>query len=251
MSNEDIFIQDNERAYSEESTRTGSPPRAGCLIFAALGAFFIGIVIFVIVNAASYHKSLTPYVSEQAIELPVDRGSVAELDAIRAEVATFREAIFVTSDDAVELALSPRELNILIENDPYLLDVKRQYYLKSLSAAKVFTALCSRMMPKIIPWKPRRYLNGEMDLELEAENGRVFLRIVSVRVDGEEMPAEMISAWKTRDQLELYKNDDRFAEVLEEVNSARVENGSLILSTAPPPAENIPAERTPASGTPE
>ena len=71
-----------------------------------------------------------------------------------------------------------------------------------------------------------------MGLSLEVLDGRVFLRVKSLKPsNGSVMPSKIVEKWATQDQLEMYKNDESFSNYTKKINSARFENNTLILST--------------------
>ena len=110
-----------------------------------------------------------------------------------------------------ELKLTVKELNVLIANNTYLSDLKGAYFFKSINSDGIIKLLCSRKIRKF-PWKDRRYWNGEMELFLEAMEGRVFLRVKNLNpANGSQMPKKIIEKWASQDQLEMYKNDDNFS----------------------------------------
>ena len=71
-----------------------------------------------------------------------------------------------------------------------------------------------------------------MELFLEAENGRVFLRVKNLTPDnGSTMPNKIVEKWSSQDQLDMYKNDDSFSNYTKKINSARFEKNKVIIST--------------------
>ena len=71
-----------------------------------------------------------------------------------------------------------------------------------------------------------------MTLKLEVLNGAVFLRVSNFKSsNGLLMPENLLQKWRSQDQLELYKNDDHFADSLKKINSVRFAENLIILST--------------------
>ena len=117
---------------------------------------------------------------------------------------------------------SVKDINILIANDNYLSDLRNEYFFKEIKSDGTITALCSRKMRKFLPWQERKYWNGEMTLKLEVLNGAVFLRVSNFKSsNGLLMPENLLQKWRSQDQLELYKNDDHFADSLKKINNVR------------------------------
>ncbi len=249
MSTSEIVVQDHERPPERGALRGGGgggSPRFGCILLALLGAFFVGIVINFVVSGIRHYDTLAKFTDEEPIEIPEERGTEAEVQAIRAKVAAFRKG--ATGGGPVDLSLTAKDMNVLIANDAYLADIRGTVYFEGIGDDGVITARISRPMAKILFWKPRRYLNGEMTLKVEAAPGRVFLRVVDVKPPAGQFDPKILDFWKTQDQLEPYKNDESFAEILEKIQAASPGGGAITFTTKKqkPPEEGSPEASTPS-----
>ena len=225
MSTEEIIIKDNERKGSNS-------PKLGCVIICLLLAFMTGIVIQIIVSGARHLEELVPYSNTEPLDIPEEQGTEAELNSIRSKIKTFDQQINSDSSEMTELSLSVKDINILIANDKYLSDLRKEYFFKGIKTDGTITALCSRKMRKFLPWQERKYWNGQMTLKLEVLNGAVFLRVINFKsINGSSMPENLLQKWQTQDQLEMYKNDDHFADSLKKINSVKFAEDSITLST--------------------
>ena len=225
MSTEEIIIKDNERKGSNS-------PKLGCIIMCLLLAFMTGIVIQIIVSGVRHLEELIPYSNTEPLDIPEEHGTEAELNSIRSKIKTFDQQINSDSSEMAELSLSVKDINILIANDKYLSDLRNEYFFKGIKTDGTITALCSRKMRKFLPWQERKYWNGEMTLKLEVLNGAEFLRVINFKsINGSSMPENLLQKWQTQDQLEMYKNDDHFADSLKKINSVKFAEDSITLST--------------------
>ena len=227
MSTEEIIIKDNERKGS-----TSNFPKLGCVILCLLLAFMTGIVIQIIVSGARHLEELVPYSNVAPLQIPEEQGTEVELNSIRSKIKTFDQQISSDPSEITALTLSVKDINILIAHDNYLSDLRNEYFFKEIKSDGTITALCSRKMRKFLPWQERKYWNGEMTLKLEVLNGAVFLRVSNFKSsNGLLMPENLLQKWRSQDQLELYKNDDHFADSLKKINSVRFAENLIILST--------------------
>ncbi len=246
MSTSDIVVQDHERPPERGSNRRPRPgddnpnpraPKFGCILVGLLGAFFIGIAINVVLSGLRHYDNLANFTQPAALELPEDRGTEAELLTIRERVELFRKTALAGKDPA-ELSLSAKDLNILIANDAYLADVRETVFFEKIDDDGLIHAQISRPMAKVLPWKPRRYLNGKMTLKIEAAPGQVFLRVVDIEVPNGNFDAKILAAWQTQDELDPYKNDEDFEDVIKTIQSATHGEGQITFSTAHPEIED-------------
>ncbi|MEC9035671.1 MAG: hypothetical protein VX646_07965 [Verrucomicrobiota bacterium] len=227
MSTEEIIIKNNEREENGSNF-----PKLGCVILCLLLAFMTGIVIQIIVSGARHLQELTPYSESTPLDIPEESGTETELNEIRAKIESFKQALNSDSPMPAELPLSVKDVNILISNDNYLSDLRKEYFFQKIKPDGTIIALCSRKMRKFLPWQERKYWNGEMTLNLEVLNGAVFLRVINFKSsNGSSMPENLLEKWRSQDQLEMYKNDELFADSLKKINSVRFADNLIILST--------------------
>ncbi|MEE2809110.1 MAG: hypothetical protein VYB73_07335 [Verrucomicrobiota bacterium] len=230
MSTEEIIIKDNERKENGSNF-----PKLGCVIICLLLAFMTGIVIQIIVSGSRHLKELTPYSEIEPLNIPEESGTEIELNHIRSKIKSFDRALNSNSPAPTALSLSVKDINILIANDNYLSDLRNEYFFQRIKSDGTITVLCSRKMRKFLPWQERKYWNGEMTLNLEVLNGAVFLRVINFKSsNGSSMPENLLEKWRSQDQLEMYKNDEHFADSLKKINSVKFADNFITLSTEKP-----------------
>lgn len=240
MSTPDIVVQDHERPPERGSNRRPRPdddaptpraPKFGCILIGLLGAFFVGIAINVALSGLRHYDTLAKFTQPVALELPEDRGTEAELQAIRERVEHFHKTA-LDGTEIAELSLSAKDLNILIANDAYLADIRDTVFFEKIDDDGLIHTQISRPMAKVLPWKARRYLNGKMTLKIEAAPGRVFLRVVDITIPNGDFDQKILTVWQTQDELKPYKNDEAFEDVIKTIQSATSGNGNVTFSTA-------------------
>ena len=229
--NKPLYSTPPDRNEVADDAPDPKAPKFGCIMLSLLLAFFTGAMIFAIVQGGRMYKEMLSFTEDEPVEIPADRGTPEELKAIREKVAAFIKAVTPKEPPLTELVLSARELNILIANDNYLADIRGRFYIDDISDGLIHTR-ASRPRRHLVFWKPKRYLNAEIDLRPEAAEGQFFLRVADVRIDNGTIHEGILSYMRTEDLLEMYKNDERFEDIVKKINSARIENGSLIVSTA-------------------
>ena len=222
-------MQTNEKQPNPDDSKG---IKYGCIIFCLLSAFMIGVVINIVVTGVRTVEEIIPFTDDKPISIPEEKGTENEVKNVNAKIDEFKKQLNSSGQEITELALSVNELNILISNHSYLSDLKGAYFFKSISSEGSIRLICSRKIRKFLPWKDRRYWNGEMELFLEAMNGKVFLRVKNLTPEnGSTMPKKIVEKWSSQDQLEMYKNDDSFSNYTKKINSARFEKNKVIIST--------------------
>tara|TARA_Y100000766_G_scaffold232894_1_gene207425 strand:+ start:12997 stop:13719 length:723 start_codon:yes stop_codon:yes gene_type:complete len=230
MTSKDSINSRDKEIHSDQNDSRGV--KYGCIIFCLLSAFMLGIVINIVLTGIRTVEEILPHTDENPIPIPEEKGTETEVKTINLKIDNFINELDSVKQKNAELALTSKDINILISNNAYLSDLKGAYFFESISNEGEIKVLCSRKIRKFLPWKDRRYWNGEMNLYLEVLDGRVFLRVKSLKPsNGSIMPNKIVEKWATQDQLEMYKNDESFLNYTKRINSARFENKTLILST--------------------
>ncbi len=225
-------VPGGETAAEEGEPAKPWAPTFGCVMFALIFMLFSGALVYGIVAGVRMYGEVASFTDDYAAELPEEKGTPAELSAAKAKVEGFIEAVEPNAPPLAELALSARELNILIANHSYLGDLRGALFVEEITPAGLLRTKVSRPIPQIVFWKPRRYLNGEIDYRPEAREGNFFLRVAEVRAPGKEIAPGILEYMRTEDLLTPYKEDERFEAVMKKINSVRVEGGAVIVSTA-------------------
>ena len=230
---------DPKRPPMDPDAPAPKAPRMGCFFFGLVFAFFTGALVFALVQGARTYKLIESFTEESPVDLPAERGTTAELAAAKAKVKAFLDATKTAVPPPSDLALSAKELNILIANDNYLSDIRGRFFIEGLEVGEdgrpLLRTVASRPRPRIVFWKPRRYLNAEIDVRVEADVGQIFFRVADVRVEGKTIDPGLLEYMKTEDLLDMYKNDEAFETVAKKISSARVEGDQLVVSTEKAP----------------
>ena len=234
MSSDEIIVQEHERGDAKEPDRQAAFPKFGCVAVILLGAFFIGILIAAILIGSQMAQDIESFTDEAQKEVPVERGSAQELAGIRSRILAFIDNLGSSPHTPAELKLSIRDLNILVANDGYLGDLRGTIYFRKFLAPDILQTERSRPMARIKFWKPRRYLNAQMDYRLVAQEGNISLFAEAIRMEGRETPDYVLQKFKSQDMLDPYKNDESFLEILKMLKDARIEGDSVILSNTSP-----------------
>jgi hypothetical protein len=242
MSNEEIIVQDHERVPVKGPARQAAFPKFGCIAVILLGAFFIGILIAGILIGNQMSKDIESFTDESPEEIHVERGTPEEIAAIRGKILGFLDKMRSSPQAPAELRLSIRDLNVLVANDNYLGDLRGTIHFREFTAPDILKTKRSRPMSHIKFWKPRRYLNAQMDYKLAAQEGNISLFVQAVKIDGKTIPDYFLQKFKSQDMLEPYKNDERFLDALKMLKNTWIEGDNIIFTNTSPPASRSTGE---------
>ncbi len=204
-------------------------PGAGCIIIMMIIALFSGVAAFAIYSGVKQDRDIVGFTYEQALDLPDEAGSTDELEAVRAKLESFQSAIRNMQPSTLEL--SPQDVNILIHNETALMEIRDMVYFDSVTPEAI-TGRTSMPLNRLAFWKPRRYLNGTITMELEASPGRLFLRLKGIDAPGKDIPAGFIERIAQDDLLDPYKNEDN-EDIFKAIESVTMNDGSVTIKADP------------------
>jgi len=210
-------------------------PGAGCIIIMLIIALFSGVAMFAIYSGIKQDRDIVGFTYEQPLELPDEAGSTEELEAVRAKLESFQSAIRNKQPSTLEL--SPQEVNILIHNETALMEIRDMVYFDSVTPEAI-TGRISLPLNRLAFWKPRRYLNGNFTMALEASPGRLFLRLRGIEATGKDIPAGFVERIAQDDLLDPYKNDEN-EDVFFAIESSSMNEGSVTIKADP---NRVPGE---------
>ncbi|WP_337173274.1 hypothetical protein [Paludisphaera sp.] len=219
------------------------PRRHGCLFYGVVALVVVAVVVTVGLALAAWVSYRTivryrdMYTSASPVALPRLTTSDRQRQRAVERVEAFRDA--VEAGKAVDpLVLSGDDLNALIQGSPKLKD---RVYL-SLDGDRI-KAQVSIPLSEIqdLALLRGRYLNGEAEVKLELDDGRLKLEILSMRAEGKELPPIVRDVLTHSDfvlegeEHEADTEDEReFKRFLRRLDSLKVEDGELTVTPRPP-----------------
>jgi hypothetical protein len=198
----------------------------------------IGIVAMIGGYLALRHvlnQAITKYTDTAPLTLPTVDATQAEADALLERVRIFKDAL--TIGTATPLVIGTRELNTLIAFSPDFKDLKGKAYV-SIEGDRLRGQISLPLDGIPLLGGRGRYLNGEAAIKASLENGVLVVTLDSLRVKGQDAPAELMTALRKENLArDVYGNPDnaRFLRLLE---SIAVEDGKLIIRPRARAAEN-------------
>ncbi len=220
------------------------PRRRGCLFYGLVGLAIVSVALMLTmaltawVGYRTFVRYRDMYTSTTPVALPKIETSERERQRIAARVEAFREAV-EAGEDVEPLTLSGDDLNALVQESPRLKD---RVYL-SLDDDRV-KARVSIPLSELQDFSLTRgrYLNGEAELKLELDDGRLKLEVLSMRAEGKELP-QMVCNVLTHSDFVLESDDDdpadsegerRFKGFLRKLDSVKIEDGRMIVAPREP-----------------
>ncbi|MDG3005001.1 hypothetical protein [Paludisphaera mucosa] len=237
------------------------PRRRGCFFYGCVIAIVLSVLLMLglaLAALVAYRTFLTyrdMYTATAPVELPKPALVGEEQKRAVARIEAFRDA--VEAGGKVEpLVLGGDDLNALIQESPRLKD---RIYLSIVGdkiKAKVSFPLSEI---KDISLTRGRFLNGEAEVRLALKNGAVKVEVVSMLVDGKELPGPVRDILGQSDIVlgddEEDANDSegerRYKRLLHRIASLEVKDGVMIVTPRDPePAPTPPSEPKPAPEPP-
>ncbi|MEM7698293.1 MAG: hypothetical protein AAF236_07820 [Verrucomicrobiota bacterium] len=227
-------------AYQAAVSEKGSGGGKGCT-FCGFGCLALIVATVCLVVAAvwglNYYvdKGIAQYTSSEPVALerePIDP-QTAESANLRFDL--FRNAL-ANDEEIPPLLLTGDDINALIASHPSLEPFADQVYIRIVEdrlAASLSLDLDSLDLPPIPlvgDALEGRYLNAEAVLTLDFVDGAPDIRLVDITVDGQSVPASVMTTVASEDLLKDLRDDPQFRRSVQQVGDMRIEDGYLIVT---------------------
>ena len=204
-------------------------PSAGCMIVIMGLALFSGIIFYALWAGIKQDRDIDKFTVEEPLQLPDEPGTPEEVAATRAKLDLFAKTI--ADKQPATLELTTADLNILVRNQTALIDIREMIYFDKITPEAI-TGRVSMPLNRLAFWKPKRYLNGDFTMQVEAAPTQLFLRLEKLDVPGKEIPEGFIERIAQDDLLAPYKNEDN-EDLYATIQSASMNDGSVTIESEP------------------
>jgi len=206
-----------------------------CFLYGCLSLVVLAIVVLLggyltvryVVNTA-----IENFTDDAPIEFEQVVLSETEQADLKKRVETFNAAKGKTNQP-VELTLTSDEINALVqdqEKPPELSAVQIQIEDNQLVARASIPLARFSSMPFMSRLK-ERHLNADVRLDVSLEDGVATIEVASAEVNGEPLPPEIIDELRQEGALDEALNDPKIREQLNKLDSIKIENGQLKITT--------------------
>lgn len=201
--------------------------KRGCLFYGCLTVFVLAILAVVgIYFGVRYFVSnvVENYSADTRLVLPTIQNSGINYPELENKVETFMHAV-ETGEGPKELILTADEVNVLINQNPKLGDLKNSIYVGMKD-----DRLTGQLSAPLDSFGfPGRYLNGEGEFGVKMENGILEVSVVSLRVKGLDVPQEVIKGFNQKNLAAKLYEDPKSLEIMKKIEQVKVGNGKLVV----------------------
>lgn len=209
---------------------TPTPKKRGCFFYGCLSVVIVGIVLVAMLCVGLYiaKRTVNRLVKDYTDATPQTIETVTypapQRDILQRQLDTFKTALD-SGTPGVELVLNASDLNVLIGENP---DLKGKLFI-TFDDDKV-TGKVAFPLPDLGPLKLKgRYLNGLASFRVALEGGQLDVRVDSVTVRSNLLPAAVMNEFKKENLAkEANKNPDQ-AKQIQKFQSLHLKDGKLIL----------------------
>lgn len=230
-------MSDTENKATNESAEVKEKPNhiAGCSIFLVILLTVAFVITMAFWTYFDYKNAVVDITEEKAVPTQVadteDKSATAALDK---KFGEFSE--LVKAKKPATLTLSIDEINLAIAHFEKLDEFKGKLFVTGLESSEgnkkdlIVTRASFTMKPGL---NPERYMNGEVKFRPEIAEGSIFPIIEEADPDtGKPIPPKMMQALSTLMFTE-YRNDDSIKDVFHRINTAKVIDNQLVITSDP------------------
>jgi len=209
----------------------------GCLVIGVLG--IVGGILLFNFGKSKLADLATGYVSDEPVAIAEPVVSPIEAQAAVARFDRFRESI--RHGQAGEpLALTGDEINALLFNHPDLQALAGRAAVR-IEDEQLHATVSLGLDDFDVPFGfleealRGKYFNGEASLSIDTEAGRPALYIEDLKVGGRSLPKPILDEMKNENLLKDALSDPDARELLDRIESVRIEGGRLVIVPAAAP----------------
>jgi hypothetical protein len=202
------------------------------VILGLLAAGIVGVGTYFLVKKVN--QMVAEYTSTTPAELPQVEMGEAEYRALDERVKTFGAALREGRPSG-PLTLTSDEVNVLLNRNAAMEAGKGRLHVV-MTANEVSGQVSLPLDPvakgPVLSQLRGRFLNGTARLGVGMQNGRVVVRLLGIKVNDQEMPAELVEAFKTVNLMDQVYQDPRVAENLSRIGGLEVADSRLVITPA-------------------
>ena len=183
-----LFVSDNLQVKGAPGPPVLKASSCWYYVCFVLGTMVLVTFLSIFLGGRYFLKNfVAQYTSEKPMALPKAAVSETDWNSLRARVDAFHNSLTHTNGD-VWLELTADDLNALIERDARFAGFKDHLYvtLEGETAKCRFSYLLERLgAHKILHG---RYLSGEAQLVPNLVNGKIYLTLLNIEINGKTVP---------------------------------------------------------------
>lgn len=236
MADQNVW-QKRDNAYNQAHTENQKPEGKGCCFYGCISAAVLSvllvIVAFVAVNMG-FKWLVNNWTSPSAQELPPAAVLSAEgMQDLNTRYEAFLRA--VADGLAGKIELTSDEINALIATRDELAQARGVVYF-NIKDDQLSGSVSIPLDDVGFKALKGRFFNGTGSFKVWTRNGRVFLILSDIDVQGKKLPKEALDGLAAKNLLDkTYQQPDK-AKALERFEKVEVAGGKLIIELAAAPA---------------
>ncbi|MGC8742345.1 MAG: hypothetical protein ACP5T0_00505 [Verrucomicrobiia bacterium] len=194
------------------------------LIIGFGGLFLLALILFI--AAFSYYKSLIKnYTETKPKPLPAIETSKERFQGIAQRWQDFCKDLF-NKKASEPFRLTAEDINQMIANFGKAKDFVRVEITNNHLIAHITAPLSNTGKKEL----QGRYINADVNLKLQLEDGFLTLRVDSAMANGKPVPKWILNRVKEKNILEGLENNYEFLQILQEIDSVEVKDGAVVFT---------------------
>jgi len=202
----------------------------GCLFYGCLILAILAVVVLLVVGGGAYwtYNYFKSFTADKPMDIPVVEAGPGEYEALKARVEAFKKAL--DEGKKAEIALSGKDINLLIGNDPEWKDLKGRAHV-TIEGDEI-KADASIPIPKDAPVFKGRYINGTIGMKVSLANGTLFLSPKTIVVNEKAVPDQIMKELQKQNFAAETCKDEDAAKAIEKFESIQVKDGKITIKSS-------------------
>lgn len=206
----------------------------GCVLVITMMVVVGSLVSFGIYVGLQQNKQFDAFTTAERTSVQRPDPGPGALEKVLAKLKPFSEA--VAAEQETEVALTPNDLNVLIDSIDELEPLRDLVAFTGISST--VDARVSMPINTLFRKGQRRYLNGVFRFLPTMDKGRFVLRVQAIESDFGDVPEGFRETFsETSNLLHPYREIEEWNQAIRSIHEVRLEKGLLILKAKKPPID--------------
>lgn len=218
--------------YGTTTQPQTQPAKRGCFFWGCIISIILFVCFLIVMAVLAFLGKKVfdigmSYLAEEPAEIAIYEPTPDEAEAVQDKFRSVREGVKARKGERYSFSVD--ELNALIATDPEFKELRGRAYL-TIEDDRITTDTSIPLggLTGIQLFKGR-YINGKVQLEITATNGRLQVFLQEIEVNGKKVPEQFMAAISKENIAKELAKDSDFQNAMRNIERIDVSDGKIVI----------------------
>ena len=218
--------------YGTTTQPQAQPAKRGCFFWGCIISIILFVCFLIVMAVLAFLGKKVfdigmSYLAEEPAEIAIYEPTPDEAEAVQEKFRNVREGVKARKGE--RYSFSGNELNALIATDPEFKELRGRAYLTIEDGQITTDASIPLGELTGIQLFKGRYVNGKVQLEITATNGRLQVFLQEIEINGKKVPEQFMAAISKENIAKKLANDSDFQNAMRNIERIDVSDGKIVI----------------------